>query len=123
MMTVMIPQKLRESLQDWVETRSIMGNIVDSAIVNWIEREHLVDITGERLTSIVHMGETIKVMTSNLLGNPAFIAPVVRFVKGDTQRALDELKTVTKLSEFIETGIGNKRIRFVAVSLEMGRRL
>lgn len=38
MMTVMIPQVLSKAFQDQSETRSITGNIVDSAVARSIER-------------------------------------------------------------------------------------
>lgn len=115
MMNAMIPMVLRESFQNQWRTCLTMGNTDESGLAWSIERRHLDHLIGERLTNVVDTEDPIHVMTSRILENQAFIAPVARLVKHNTKKVLHELKKLCYDEKICGTGSGNNGKHLVAV--------
>lgn len=100
-MTAIVPRMHSESFQAQSETFSVMGNIVDSVLARSIESGRLHEPINEGHTRITDTESTIHVVTNNILGNRASIAPVVSFVKYVTQQLFGKLETSALYDEQI----------------------
>lgn len=76
----------------------LVGNLLDyeeywgQCPAKSIERGQLDEFIIDCLTRIVDREDTIHVIENNIPGNRAFIPPVARLLKGDTQKILGELE-------------------------------